>query len=508
MSANQICLQVKTEDNAAEVFVVNSQFQLAGRGLGRLNSFLLDPGIYKLKVRTGLETREEHVVLREGDGTVERSFPHLAFSSPVPLFNTAKTHEFHIHAAETAVSKVHVKAGEGSWIFVFARDWTERVRADFKPQLHPHPARGLTLTGIDGKTVADLAVQSESNLDWEPWAACNVEVDPGAYRLSLETPSGDTIEQLVVASSAWQTQIFLLQRDYGELVERGAYRPESRRADLNGAAIMLSKELSFRPGDEEIRLAELARLGLTNQRRVLSSEVRSILDGKFTNPMLGIFGAQLLLLDGEPDFRLLRAVIDNLRRLLGPRQHPDVEALALLFEPVADYKFDVPPMLRRSWPLICNRTVDRPDLVPPDSLAAKVAPRFWGEEPWLIWMIPRQEKNQVEGSVSLPEETRDAVKEYLEAARKSSRPSRQSFDSMQNISYLQAEDEDRATSGEIRFADIPVNAEGQSAPETQYSPETIKNLTYRLGIPRASLETYLTEIARESKDESPMTESY
>src|SRR5262249_21369119 len=145
------------------------------------------------------------------------------------------------------------------------------------------------------------------------------------------------------------------------------------RADLPGAAIlMVPWYRSFDPEDPTLRLVDLARLGLRGGRQVLSDEVmRDILDGKFRDPMLGLFGAHLLLLwqqqsagqrprkasaeaptlGRRPTDGLTLAgvdeylhglygkgvafgtVVEDLRRLFGRGRHPDVEALALLLDP-------------------------------------------------------------------------------------------------------------------------------------------------------------------------------
>ena len=81
------------------------------------------PGIYKIKVRTGLSTEEEYVVLR--DAPIQKYVAPLSFSSPVPLVNTAKSHEYHQQAAVDQSQQLHVRAGRGV-NFVFARDSNAR----------------------------------------------------------------------------------------------------------------------------------------------------------------------------------------------------------------------------------------------------------------------------------------------------------------------------------------------------------------------------------------------
>jgi hypothetical protein len=375
-------LKVETGDESAEVFIIDGRFTVVARGIGLLNTFSLSPGIYTVKVRVGFASREEHVVLLNKSEEVQ--FSRINFPSPAPLADTGKTHEYHIGAAVRECQQVHVYKGSESSIFVFVRDWTseEKSAAGGKPNSKPHI--GLKLLDAQGKVFVDLETESISDGRGDPWAACNVQLNPGIYRLALELASGDVVEQTVVASKGWQTQVFLLQRGYGE-------NCSDRRADLLGASILLSNS-GFNPNDPRKRLVEAARLGLVNTRQVLPEPVISrILNGKFENPMLGIFGAHLLLADKQLKLGLLAIVVANLRRLLGENKHPDVEALALrLGTSRTSYIFEHPPMLRRSWWQVVGATIDKQGLVPVDSVAAQSAEHIWGEEPWLQWMTSAQ----------------------------------------------------------------------------------------------------------------------
>jgi hypothetical protein len=376
-------LEVHTEDASAEVFVIDGHFKVAERGRGLYNTFSLDPGIYTIKVRAGFESREQNVVLL--DGPLQVKVPRIHFASPAPLAQTGKTHEYHIGAAFAESRQVHVKKGAGSSVFVFVRDWTSQRRADAGKEPSRRPQAGLKLLDAEGNLVVELDEASKfSSVERDPWAACNVALKPGVYRLALELASGDLLEQTVVASRGWQTQVFLLQRDY-----EGKDGPD-RRADLPGASILLSKN-GFVPDDPRKRLVEAAKLGLVNTRQVLPGDVLDrILNGKFENPMLGIFGAHLLLLNKKIRLDLLRIVVHNLRRLLGEHQHPDVEALALrIGKSETPYAFEHPPMLRRSWWQVVDATVDKKGLVPLGSPASLAADRIWGEEPWLQWMTQK-----------------------------------------------------------------------------------------------------------------------
>lgn len=481
--SSQVRLEVRTQDDAAEIYVIDAHFHLAARGLGRSQTFSLDPGVYTVKVRAGSVTREEDVILGKGDKEMLKEFSALQFVSPAPLEATAKTHEYHMAAASIESRNVHVQAGQGSWIFVFARDWTAPGQPHVSPPDPRHPATGLTLRDARGNPVADFATQSKSDLSQDPWAACNVQLNPGLYRLGLKLPSGATLEQTVVAAAGWQTQIFLLQRAYGQ-------GPDDRLADLPGASILLAGGSGFDPNRPDIRLVELARQGLANTRQVLPDNVvQEMLYGKFENPMLGIYGAHLLLLREKLEPMYLRTIVGNLRSLLGT--HPDVEALALGLGPgESSYIFEVPPMLRRSWSLVLNASVKRPDLVPLDSLAAQVADRLWRGEPWLLWTAPEVPVPAVRGlrtrrrQAPPGSDLEAALQAQLQLLAPPQKP-RTTRGVTQPFAPLSS---DVAASSDVE-ATMPETV--KATPKPQFDDDTVSKLVQVLGVPRAKVEELL-----------------
>lgn len=398
-SDKKLTLTVKAEDDSVEVFIIDGRFKVVERGHGPMNVFSLAPGIYTVKVKVGTESRSEHVVLF--DKPVKVKFARIEFPSAAPLFDTGKTHEYHIAASENESKKVHVSIGSGSSIFVFVRDWRPNEKPDTPRKINPRPQLGLKLLDATGNVIVDIDKKAKFDPKRDPSAACNVELNPGIYRLALHLLSGSVIEQTVVASPGWQTQVFMLQRNYGK--DRS-----DRRADLSGASILMSKT-GFSAADLDKRLVETARLGLIDTRQVLSEKViNTILMGKFKNPMLGILGAHLLLLNNSVKMDLLHTVVTNLRKLLGSNQHPDVEALALRLGEKTSFVFEHPPMLRRSWWHVVDATVDKKGLVPLGSTAAAAAERIWGAEPWLQWKtLPAARLEAVTPNFSLA-----AVKKY------------------------------------------------------------------------------------------------
>lgn len=64
--SEKVALEVIAADAATELFVVDGDFNLVARGIGR-QTFDLAPGIYKIKARAGIQQEEKLVMVRAGD---------------------------------------------------------------------------------------------------------------------------------------------------------------------------------------------------------------------------------------------------------------------------------------------------------------------------------------------------------------------------------------------------------------------------------------------------------
>src|SRR5512132_3125664 len=222
-------LVVKTADKATEIFVRDGSSNLVASGLGELEA-QLPQGIYKVRVSAGGREASRLVVLEppkrgqkppeptEPESTlrvipngVELTFHPIQFSSPAPLDDTFAPKVVR-DEVERQSHEVRVKLGAGSSVFVCARD--QSLPGSPAPFPSLNPATGLTLRDGNDKVLVDFeqeAVFIPGSSD--PWAACNVELNPGIYRLSVRAP-GYRYTQTVVASPGWQIQIFLLLRSY------------------------------------------------------------------------------------------------------------------------------------------------------------------------------------------------------------------------------------------------------------------------------------------------------
>ena len=195
------------------------------------------------------------------------------------------------------------------------------------------------------------------------------------------------------------------------------------------------------------RTVEVARSALAEERSVASSTISESLFVKFENPMLGLFGAHLMLLSREAERKAAaeerrsmskkrpRApvqfrqeqfdeVVRNLADLLGP-DHPDVVALATrtsdpdlpALAPVT-----MPPLLWRSWLLLIEASHDHPPLVPADTWRRACRPLPL--RPFLTWAVSGEVGQDVETEwrVEVGRVLHGAPVRGLEATRRGHRP--------------------------------------------------------------------------------------
>lgn len=359
-------LSVRAEDSTAEITVYDGGFNRVGRGVGGYDGVHAD-GLYEIRVRTA-GTQEQRLLSLAHDETVD--IDPVAFKSPVPLAISASADEAH-QAAVARASRAPIGLGTGSALLIVVRD---RQMANKSPE--GSPASGLSLLDIEGRPVFDVGRKATVDSSGRsPIAAVCLQVDPGAYRLRLDLGNGKARERSLFASTGWTTQCFMVRRSSAD----------GCAADLAQGSLSLGRlGRPFVSSDVALRLGEAALDALANSRNVTQAATQALLNAKFEDPILGLLVGHLLLRDAPGDV-MLEAVIANMRRLLGP-EHPDVQALA-----VGAAAADVPtvvtwlPMLRASWDLIVLRTLTEPSLVPPESLAARLATCVLPSSPWLVW---------------------------------------------------------------------------------------------------------------------------
>ena len=492
-------LTIHTGDQQSEIVVLDSRGRLLERGFGPTRKFELEPGIYRVKVLTGEEFQEKSIVVT--GAPLELRFAPVAFASPVPLAGTSTSHEYHMGAADTESRQIHLADGAGSSLFFLVRDWNPTSRPPSLERRSGHPAEGLSLHEVSAngqRKICDLAVAGRHNRNGDPWAACTIAVRPGVYELRLELPGEVPLRQSVVASKGWQTQSFLFLRKYtGDA--RAVWR-----ADLSRTSVLLAGvNGGFSPNENSLRIAELARVALATTRPrspsveprpLMPAEMRTLLRDKFGNPMMGIYGAHLLLMETPVDLPIFTEVVRNLRGLIP--DHPDVEALALCAAGELPPKpFAHPPMLRRSWALIVDASVTQPAVVT-QSLGAREMLAA-AEGPWHIWRVEPEviEKRIATGGALDLSEIEVALAEELgvmKGVRRSRQRSRNRSRSVLRDSIVP-----KGTLASEGVDDAPGAPDADIQPEDREVPidvDRMRSIATRFGMPSMQLKRTLAAL--------------
>lgn len=370
-SERRIPLQVRAADASTEVFIADGRLRRIAKGVGEA-SVDVPPGIYKVRFRSGDEQRDELVEVSREDSEKVVSGALVRFRSAAPIADTATSREYHSEPAERMSRSEPMRIGQGSRLFLFARELHDGSEVD--------PWVGMSLHDLDGGRVAGF--EDGGEMQSEPrYGALHLELDPGTYRLRVDTGPVGTYEMFVVTSAGWQTQVFMVCEDF-DCAEGSV-----RRASLRDASVFMTRAgEGFDADDEQLRLAELARQGLASGRSVVRPrDLNDMLWAKYSNPMLGVYGAHHILMRSPINHDLVVEVMRNLTSLLGP--HPDVLALHLrpgAPTPPGELGFPTPPMLRDSWELITRGSHRRHRLVPRGSPAERLADDLIGTGLWLL----------------------------------------------------------------------------------------------------------------------------
>lgn len=384
-NGGEVELTVTAGSPLAEVFLIDHAFALVDRSVGDLN-VTVPQGVYKVKATLGEASTERLVVLNSRQ-EIDLG-EDLEIASPAPLDGTGLTHESHMQLATETSAAAGAMSGEGAQVLILSRRYSNDERPS---DAGGSPLAEVSLHDDEGETVVDLAGKA----GWDPVVGTSVDVAPGSYRLHWRDHAGVAAEQTVVAVAGWQTQVFILEDALGP-----------RESLRNKVSILMSRQ-GFDPGDEELRRIEEARTALADERKVSGRDNNGWF-ANFENPMLGLFGAHLMLLGQESlryqkeaeeradspqrpqapvefDQALFDEAVSKLRAMLGD-DHPDVVALSTRASDVdrdSIRPIEVPPMLWRSWLLLIEASNDWPDLVPVHMW--RDTARLLPLRPFLVW---------------------------------------------------------------------------------------------------------------------------
>ena len=203
----QVEFTLLAQDPDAELSVVDSSLATVAQAIGHLGG-ALPQGIYKARASLGQQIQEQYLVLADEQSPATVMFPRFVLRSPAPFDDAWKANEVHRKAAEQLSLAHHAERGRGSEIFVFVRDEGPARLAVRSGQRRL--AAGLALSDSRGERLIEFTeVGSEdagagSN---GPFYACNAQVSPGVYYLSLRTEAA-TLVRAVSVPRGYQLQIF------------------------------------------------------------------------------------------------------------------------------------------------------------------------------------------------------------------------------------------------------------------------------------------------------------
>jgi len=370
-----VSVELQCDFPGAEVLLVNGQQQLVARGVQQLKVSVL-PGVYTARVLIGEALRDERIVVRP-DKPFSRDLAPPPVSSAIPLTGSAKSHEYHqdaVRSAEAAETVIH--ADGDSRVFVVLREWTSEGSGQRQSGLAPT----LMLWAADGSDLHSFHTDVAEGGSRDRATAQGVRVLDGFYRLACSI--GDAvIEMPAYALPNWHTQIYLLSQP----------TPQGLTPDFGRASVLwASPGAGFDPNREDLRVLESVRFAAESGRQhVTNKGLTDRLYEKFSNPMLGLVSAHALWQRRAIDPVLLSEVTKNLEQMLGPI--PDVIALKLALNLDAEVTpVEWPPLLRWSWQLLLQRSVDRPEVIRRHSLAEQVGSHVIDGGIWMSWMTDAQ----------------------------------------------------------------------------------------------------------------------
>lgn len=391
-------LIVTSKSDAIELRVYNANFSPVARGFGSLEA-TLPPGIYQVERRVGSKAKQQLVALPGGED-VTLTFDDdedLTPPTAAPVAGTSTFVQTHLDVArQLCRSPLSTPGGDGA-LMIFSRVIPARGQNAPVPALAPELLAGFevldpTMAPIEAVMAARVVEPAEG------WAGLSVRIPPGPYALRLEpprtresqAPTSSTVMPLWV-SPGWQTALFLPQNAHGPMPE---------------AISMHTIALEQEGWDDAYcngrlwQTLEVILSGFTAGRWLIPrSQLRTLLNAKFGDPMFGLVGAYCLAWDllgadgksqrsakSDDDLALLRDLVAYLRRTLGPT--PDVIALAAQLPERAGEapSLSWPPLLAQGY----QRTIELDALgylhLEPDSWAERAAASLVSRGPWTSWL--------------------------------------------------------------------------------------------------------------------------
>lgn len=375
MSDKKLGLTIHTGDRLVGITVLDGSYNEIASGVGTLET-QVSAGIYKINYQVGTTIQEEMKIIQK-DTVIRNESIRTMKDSVLPLVENGVADYQQQNAIR--ISKVD----KGSNFFIF-------VRSDEEYKMLPDKRNRVDIYSMDGEKLhkfKDLFDREDVDRQEDSW--CHGEtfkLPIGTYRVRYSI-KGKKYEQILQVIENYQTQLFIKVDSH----ELGIFHSVTTMSKLGVGFSPDIKELDYDS-------CELAVDGLSyNQTIVADSNARRMVNHKYLNPMLGLYGAYLFIANNDLTDRtdLLNTIFKNVLNIMGPI--PDVMAIGLWLrkenalypenssESLNSYVFYEPPMLNAAWKLICDLSMSKDELIPSDSLSSLIAGNSYNEGAFLLW---------------------------------------------------------------------------------------------------------------------------
>ena len=364
MSDSKTKVSISVSDGVGILSVLDGQLNTVDTGFGFLQTELA-PGIYKVVCRLDRETHQQFFNLPQNQ-IVEINFNALD--------SVNSDHEF----------------AEGIRVAYSDSNSTINIGTEL--------GNSTLLIGCSGfqNNLPDLSLWSASNdllteLNQVKWCKdltskihfVRITLDSGNYIIKAASKIDFTVSRSIVLPEGGGSLFINCSGENLDVVKNLAnatYYP------------------NFQPRDNWpkvwFKLNILVSESLKKQRNLSRKNERILmLDEKYENPMLGLFVANLMLLDNPPNIVLLKTVIGNLQRYLGTENHPDLVALKLRVNGLLQenetrftiYPVEFPPLLHISWRTLVEEAHTNPEIFATNSICWEIMDRVIDTDLWLMW---------------------------------------------------------------------------------------------------------------------------
>lgn len=375
-------LSINGGDPANQISIETAGFETVDNGKGQLVA-RLRCGIYRARIRVARDLVDQVFLLDRDLELGSGALPRIA--SAIPFRDAPLSHENQSDLVDHLAGQSDPEPGRAQ-IAVVARSWTAEAAA-----VIDSPWEDVRVVDSRGREIANLSkagTKDKSSKDGIAYQT--VDVRPTIAFLRFRKGSAGITEMVLPTIAGWRLEAYLLRFNTGE--QEAPPRVSFVMRNGNDAPPHLRVYWSAVDNDR----FEKASIALADERPILNYELEELLLRKYKNPLEGIVGAHLLLIQYETDRSVdlndLNIIVTNLRQLVGT-EHPDVEALSMRC-PDASLRrkkpFTAPPLFERSWRLMVEASQQDRSLVPL-ALWNRVA-ALSTMPPYLAWSANREVK--------------------------------------------------------------------------------------------------------------------